>query len=149
MQPVALFDTNIWVSALLNPAGMPARLVEHWSQGRLTVVISLPLIEELADVLSRPRLKQKYKLQDREIADLLRLLTARTILAPVTGGLAICRDPDDNVVLETAITGGAGYVVTRDDDVKRDLVVRRYMRRHRIRVMSVSRFLSILQSPTS
>lgn len=127
---------------------MPARLVEHWSQGRLTVVISLPLIEELADVLGRPRLKRKYKLQDRDIADLLRLLTARTILVPVTGGVAICRDPDDNVVLETAITGGAGYVVTRDDDVKRDPVVSRYMRRHRIQVMSVSRFLSILQPST-
>lgn len=148
MEPVALFDTNVWVSALLNPTGMPARLVERWIHGHLTVIISLPLVEELNDVLSRPRLKRKYKIRDHEISELLRLLAARTVLVPVKGHLAVCRDSDDNIVLETAIEGGAAYVVTRDDDLKRDPVVSRYMHRHRIRVMSVSRFLAILSTPT-
>lgn len=126
---------------------MPARLVEHWINGHLTVVISLPLLEELADVLNRPRLKRKYKIQDQDIAELVRLLAARTILVPVKGRVAICRDPDDNVVLETAIQGAVEYLVTRDDDMKHDPGVNRYMRRHRIQVMSVSRFLAILSPP--
>jgi len=125
VQPVALFDTNIWVSALLNPSGMPARLVERWIQGHLTVIISLSLLEELNDVLSRTRLKRKYKIRDDESSECLRLLAARTVLVPVNGRLAVCRDPDGNIVLETAIEGGAAYVVSRDDAVKRDPAVSR------------------------
>lgn len=147
MPPVALFDTNIWVSALLNPTGLPARLVEQWVAGRVTIVTSLPLLEELSDVLSRPRIRRKYGIQDREIADLLRMLAARTLLAPVTGHLEVCRDADDDLVLETAIVGGAAYLVTRDDDLKQDPAVTRFMRRHGIRVMSVSRFLAVIASP--
>lgn len=147
MHPVALFDTNVWVSALLNPSGIPARLVTRWTQGDFTVVTSLPLLEELSEVLSRPRLKRKYQIRDDAISELLRLLAARAVLVPVKGHLAVCRDTDDNVVLETAIVGAAGYVVTRDDDLKRDPAVTQYMRRRRIRVTSVSRFLAILPAP--
>lgn len=64
MHPVALFDTNVWVSALLNPSGIPARLITRWTQGDFTVVTSLPLLEELSEVLSRPRLKRKYQIRD-------------------------------------------------------------------------------------
>src|SRR5262249_8526613 len=97
---------------------MPARLVERWIQGHLTVIISLPLLEELNDVLSRTQLKRKWKMRDDDISEFLRLLAARTVLVPVNGQLAVCRDPDDNMVLETAIEGGAAYVVSRDDDLK-------------------------------
>lgn len=149
MAPVALFDTNVWVSALLNPTGMPARLVDAWVAGHVTVVTSLPLLEELSDVLGRPRIRRKYGVQDKEISDLLRMLAARSLLVPVTGHLEVCRDPDDNLVVETAIVGAAGYVVTRDDDLKRDPAVTRFMRRRGIRVMSVSRFLAVIAPPTA
>lgn len=146
MPLVALFDTNIWVSALLNPSGLPAHLVSHWIQSQLTVITSLPLLDELSDVLHRPRLRRKYNVQDRDISDFLRLLAARTILVPVTGHITICRDPDDNIVLETAIAGEADYLVTRDDDLKRDAAVTRYMQHRGVQVMSVSRFLKKLSS---
>lgn len=128
---------------------MPARLVEQWCRGHLTIITSLPLLDELSDVLNRPRLRRKYKIQEREITTLLRLLAARAVLVPVTGRLAICRDPDDDLVLETAIVGDADYLVTRDDDLKHDPAVNRYMRRRRIRIVSVSRFLNILSQGTS
>ena len=58
MPPVALFDTNIWVSALLNPTGSPARLLEQWHNNRVVIVTSLQLLEELSEVLMRPRLRR-------------------------------------------------------------------------------------------
>ncbi len=45
---------NVWVSAFINPSGPPARLVRAWTDGRYDVVVSLPLLDELADVLTRP-----------------------------------------------------------------------------------------------
>ncbi len=38
----------------------------------------------------------------------------------LSGDTAICRDKDDNRVIETAIKGQATFLVTRDDDIKAD-----------------------------
>jgi predicted nucleic acid-binding protein len=38
VKPVALLDTNVWVSALLNPEGAPARVVDAWREGAIDVV---------------------------------------------------------------------------------------------------------------
>ncbi len=52
----AVIDTNVWVSALLNPSGHPAQLLDAFRKNSFTLVISRPLLEELARVLTRPRL---------------------------------------------------------------------------------------------
>lgn len=72
--PVVLLDTNVWVSAFINPHGLPARLRDAWAAGRFDVVVSYPLLEEIADVLTPPRIQTKYGLSPEEIAQFLRLL---------------------------------------------------------------------------
>lgn len=148
MKPVVLIDTNVWVSAFLNPSGPPARLKDAWLQGKCEVVVALPLLTEIAEVLRRPRIKRKYGLREEAIVQYLRLIAARSALVPVTGRVAVCRDPDDNFILEAAIAGGAEFVITRDDDLKRDLDLIQHMRECGVQVVSVSRFLAILAAPT-
>lgn len=128
MKPVVLLDTNVWVSALLNPAGAPARVVNLWRDGAIDVVAALPILEEIRDVLCRPRIRQKYKIGAARVDAYLQLIAARTSIVPVTGALTLCRDPDDDPILETASVGNAEYLVTRDDDVKRDLDLIRHMK---------------------
>ena len=146
MKPVALIDTNVWISALLNPYGPPARLKNAWLQGKFEVVVALPLLTEIGEVLRRPRIRRKYSIREEEIIRYLRLIAARSAFAPVTGRMTVCRDPDDNFILEAAIAGGAEFVITRDDDLKRDLELIRHMQEHGVQVVSVSRFLTILSS---
>ncbi|OGW17439.1 MAG: putative toxin-antitoxin system toxin component, PIN family [Nitrospinae bacterium RIFCSPLOWO2_12_FULL_45_22] len=64
----AVIDTNIWVSSLLNPFGFPARLRKSFEQGDFHVVISEPMLQELAEVLTRPRIiiKTAYLLYSRK-----------------------------------------------------------------------------------
>ena len=145
MKRVALLDTNVWVSALLNKVGMPARVVNAWRTGTIEVVTALPILEEIGDVLRRPRIKKKYGIEDEEIAQYLELIAARATVVQVAGKLRLCRDPDDDVHLEAAIAGSAKYLVTRDDDIKRDLDLMREMKRHGIEVVSVSSFLALIQ----
>ncbi|MBI3988170.1 MAG: putative toxin-antitoxin system toxin component, PIN family [candidate division NC10 bacterium] len=145
MKVAVLVDTNVWVSALLNPSGPPAQLKNAWVDGLFDVIVCLPVLEEIADVLQRPRIQRKYKIHKHEIVQYLRLITGRAILVPVTGTVTGCRDPDDNLLLEAAITGGAKYLVTRDDDLKRDLDLILQMRQHGVRVVSVSQFLKTLR----
>lgn len=51
MPAVVLIDTNVWVSAFINPHGYPAKLKAAWAQNRFQAVVSVALMDELAEVL--------------------------------------------------------------------------------------------------
>jgi uncharacterized protein len=140
----AVIDTNIWVSSLLNPSGFPAKLRKSFEEGAFKVIISAPILEELADVLARPRIQGKYEITGDDIKGLLELLEQRAEDVLVLGDVEICRDKDDNFVIETAIKGQAEYLVTRDDDIKFDKEVLSYLSRHSITVVSLSKFLAVI-----
>jgi uncharacterized protein len=141
---VVLVDTNVWVSAFINPAGSPARLHRAWLDNRLQVLVSLPLLDELSDVLTRPRITRKYPIQATDIEGFLKLLIRRSQIVVPTGSVRKCRDPDDDLILETAILGQAQYVVTRYDDMKRDLDLIKHLQAHGVAVLSVQQFLADL-----
>jgi putative PIN family toxin of toxin-antitoxin system len=146
--PVVLLDTNVWVSAFINPHGFPARLRDAWIAGRFDVVVSPALLEEIADVLTRPRIQTKYDLSTEEIEQFLRLLQERALHVAPRGELHLCRDPDDDLLLETAVLGGARYAVSRDDDLKGDDDLVAQMRSRGVKVLSVQRFLEWLEADT-
>lgn len=148
MPTVAIVDTNVWVSAFLNPSGPPSRLLRAWLENRYQVVVSLPLLDELADVLTRPRLTSKYRIPASDTEEFLRLLIQRSQIVVPTGSLHECRDPDDDLVLETALLGQAECIVTRDDDLKRDLDLVERLQAHGVTVLSVRQFLNKLESGT-
>jgi putative PIN family toxin of toxin-antitoxin system len=145
---VVLIDTNVWVSAFINPHGYPAKLKAAWMQNRFQAVISVALLDELAEVLTRPRILTKYRLDPGEISEFLRLLAARALKVTPTGRLRVCRDPDDDVVLETALLGHASYAVSRDDDIKRDPDLIAQMEARGIKVLSVQQFVDFLDADT-
>jgi len=49
-------------------------------------------------------------------------------------------------VIETAIGGEAAYIVTRDDDIKLDERVSGFLSTHGISVLSVARFLALIDT---
>ena len=117
MQRVVV-DTNVWVSALLNPPGYPARVLVALRARRFILVVSRAMLDELRDVLLRPHLTRKYGITEADVDELILLLHERATEVAVSGAVRMCRDPDDDVVIETAITGQADALVTRDDDMK-------------------------------
>jgi len=78
-------------------------------------------------------------LRDAEM--FVRLLAMRATVVETPRALNVCRDPDDDEILEAAINGRAQYLVTRDDDLKRDLELIEMARRNGVRVVAVRRFL--------
>lgn len=141
----AVIDTNIWVSSLINPSGFPARLRKSFEEGVFNVIISAPMLEELAEVLARPRIQSKYEITGDDIKGLLELLEQRAEDVLVSGDIAICRDKDDNLVIETAAKGQAKYLVTRDDDIKFDNKVSLFLLQHGVTVVSLPKFLALLK----
>ena len=134
---LVVVDTNVWISALLNPRGFPARLLRAFLEGQFTPVVSREFLQELADVLSRPRLWRSFtrrlsRLDTRLALSVLRIyqLVAALLLHTLSqaghwvvlqGGTEGCRDTRDNMFLEADLRGNARYLVSRDDDLKHDL----------------------------
>jgi putative PIN family toxin of toxin-antitoxin system len=109
----SVFDTNTLVSALLFSASTPRRALDYaFEHGK--VLSSLALLRELYRVLHYPRL-ERYVTPD-ERADFLGQLTREGILTTITVQLQVVRDPDDNFVLELAVSGGA-TIISGDSDL--------------------------------
>lgn len=145
MTGVVVIDTNVWVSAFLNPEGFPARLIQAGKIGSFSIVSSLPLLDELQEVLLRPRIMQVRRTTEADVEAYLASIVAVVQLVPVSGDIKLCRDPDDDGILETAIQGRASYVVSRDEDVTRDLDLIDHLREHGIETITVQRLINQLQ----
>jgi putative PIN family toxin of toxin-antitoxin system len=114
----AVVDTAVLVSAALAIAADNAAhsrlLVERaLSRDSFEFVISEPMLRELNDVLSRPRLGHS---SEQTIVFVDRVAAAATFV-PIWGVAMGCRDPRDDKVLETALNANADFVVTRDRDL--------------------------------
>lgn len=106
---VAVIDTNIFVSALLNSAGAPAKIRDRWKNGQFDILVSNPVLEEYAAVL--------FYLPDIsrfDVAFLLAELRAVASKVAIPETLRVCKDSDDDKFLETAVLGGADFVVTKN-----------------------------------
>lgn len=107
-------DTNIWVSATLLPASVPARAVEHIiASGRLA--ISSRQIGEIRSMLGRPRIRGR--IDAGAAARVIALLRSVPRLIDPAETVTDCRDPKDNMLLEIALAAGATTIVSGDDDL--------------------------------
>ena len=113
----AVVDTNILIRALLKPQGTVAPILGRLRQGDYVLLYSTEILEEIADVLGRPRFRNKYGIRDRDIEALLALLVLRGEKVVPSQRIEVCRDPKDDKFLEAAVAGQAGSLVTGDRDL--------------------------------
>ena len=79
-----------------------------------------------------------------DVDELVALLRHHAVIVPVVGAVQLCRDPDDDVVIETALRGRADMLVKRDDDLKGAAEGADILAAAGIAVVSVQRFLDAL-----
>lgn len=140
----AVVDTNIWISSLISTSETSVNLVDEWRNGKFSVVISEQQIFELYEVLARPKFLFKYRVMTRKVAEVVAMIKDKAERVTLTDNIKLCRDPDDNVIIETAIRGKAKYLVTGDKDITEDKKVMSFLSRHGVTVISLSKFLSLI-----
>lgn len=106
-----VLDTNVLVAAFI-AHGQCNELLEHCVLHH-EVVLSGFLLTELGDVLAR-----KFGFGKVVIGKVTQLLLDRCqVVTPVPLAEPMCRDPDDDQILATAITGDCRCIVTGDKDL--------------------------------
>lgn len=141
-----VIDTNVWISAFISPVGAPARLISLARAGLVLVVLSDYLVDEIQDVVRRPRILRRLKLEPLDIDFIVQELLLGSAYVVTDGTLRLCRDPDDDAILETAIRGRANFLVTRDDDMKRDPDLIEHLAAQGVGIVSVAGLLQLIES---
>ena len=126
-------DTNVLVSALINN-GKSRKLILKLLEEH-TVILSRQMLAELADVISRDKFCVKSSQVDKFISILVRnanLVSVNSI------SKVILEDPDDDMVLTTALCGKADYIVSGDEHL---LKIACYNKTH---IVSVNEFIQVI-----
>jgi putative PIN family toxin of toxin-antitoxin system len=137
-----VFDTTVWVAAFRSrQAASGARLIrDACVHGHVHPVLSRPVLHEAIEVLLRPEL-------GLDAADVLTFglfLAQHGTFVRITRRPQGCRDPKDDMFLETARVGEAQMLVTFDNDLLAlDLVER--LLAEGIRVLSIGDFVRELR----
>jgi putative PIN family toxin of toxin-antitoxin system len=103
-----VLDTNIIVSALLQPLGPSAQIFVLALGGSIQLCVSGSIYAEYEDVISRPRLQRSEEI----IAGTLQAIREKGLWIRPTQTVHGCQDPDDDIFLECAQAAQAHYLVT-------------------------------------
>jgi len=109
-----VIDTNVLISRLLLPDSVPGRAARHVIDSGV-ILVSEDTMNELADVLARPKLdryltvktRQQFILELEEIAQFVVIVQR----------IHACRDPRDDKFLELSVNGQAALILTGDRDL--------------------------------
>lgn len=108
-----VLDSNVLVSALISTAGPSREIVTAWVDERLALIASPTLIDELRDVLGRPRLRRWVSVETAtEFIDGLAEDAEIVDDPPPLPGLT--PDPEDDYLVALARAAHADYLVSGD-----------------------------------
>lgn len=106
-----VLDTNVLIAAFVS-RGRCAQLLEHCAEAH-EMVTSAGLLDEYVEKLVR-----KFKLTpDLAGGNTALLRSMMEVVEPLPLSIPVCRDPDDDLVLATAVAGSCDCIVTGDKDL--------------------------------
>lgn len=108
-----VLDTNIIVSGFISPLRPPAQLLAAVRREQAVLLTSQAQIRELADVISRPHVR-KYLVAGAAERFQETVNSLAVIVPDPLPDVTASSDPDDNLILATALAGRAELIVTGD-----------------------------------
>lgn len=113
-----ILDTNILLSGLIAPSGLPAGLIEAWLDRRFTLVSHALQLDELRDVSRRDKIRALVR--PFEVGRLVNQIAVIAELPQRLPPVERSRDPRDDFLLALCEAGNVDRLVTGDKD---DLLV--------------------------
>ena len=108
-----VLDTNVVVSGLKDSKTPPGQILQLWKNNQFTVITSPQLLAEIHEVLLRQPILSLLKQTPAIVDKFIKFLIQRTFITKGKLEIDVLKnDPDDNMVLATAIEGQASYLIT-------------------------------------
>lgn len=108
-----VLDTNVVASAMLW-GGNPKLLLQARREKRIELFTSVAMLAELTDILARPKFEKKIAASLLTVDQLVDGYAALAQVVRPTPTPRIVADPDDDVVIGTALAAKADLIVTGD-----------------------------------
>lgn len=108
----AVIDTNIFISCLLK-SPINILIYESFKENKFQLIVSERLLEEIKEVF----LEKELNIEPALLEELITTLRLKAIMAKPAKTLNICRDKEDDFIIEMAIEAKATHIVTRDKDI--------------------------------
>jgi uncharacterized protein len=136
----AVIDTNIYVSGIVGLNRLdsaPGEVVRRWRRGEFILIVSPALVDEVSRTLSDRYFAERVSDSDRALAiEGIQRYGEQVSLPTVVERVAT--QPEDDLVLATALHGRANVIVTGDKQLLKLAAV------HGIPIVRVEAFLSSL-----
>ena len=114
--PRVVVDPGVLVAALISRTGAPARLLRHWLDGALDLLVSPALLLELETVLARTKFERHFT--QREAVAFVALLRERGVAVSDPEEVeARTRDAGDDYLLALSVSAAADVLVSGDRDL--------------------------------
>ena len=137
----AVLDANVLASGIVHrhPDAPSVQIIDAWRAGSFELVLSQEILAEVERALSKPYFRAR--LSDQQIEQAVTVIRRRTNLVRISVQLAgVVRDPNDDIILATALSGDATYLVSGD---KALLELGAYQE---TRIISPREFLAVLET---
>lgn len=113
-----VLDTNVVLSALLWRGTPHQLLTAIRQQPGVQIYSSTALLDELADVLTRPSATKRLAVIGKTAREVLSdYIEAVELVEPTTVPRVVPTDPDDDQVIAAALTAHADLIVSGDSDL--------------------------------
>lgn len=103
-----VLDTNVIISGLLNPKGLPGKIINLLLAEKITLLFDNRIIEEYYNVLIRKKFGLSRNIVD-PLIDYIKSEGDFVVAEPIHLKF---EDEDDKKFLEVAISGNAEYLIT-------------------------------------
>ena len=109
----AVLDVNVLASGFPSEFGIPAELIDRWTDLAYEMVVSEHILEGLIRTWRKPYYQGRFS-QERVDESLALLRAEAVFVVPVGTVRGVAEDEEDDLVLATAIAGDAEFLVTGD-----------------------------------
>lgn len=114
----AVLDANVLVVAPLTNLTPPGQIVDAWQADRFELIISPHILSEVERAHRKPYFRAR--LTATQIDAYQRLLRRRATVIDITAEVVgVATHPEDDLVLATAVSAQADYLVTGDRPLRR------------------------------
>ena len=131
-----VLDTNVLLSGTFW-TGASYRILEWVDKGKIVLILSDSIFEEYNRIVRSDEILDKKAYNPERVESIIKLLQKALFVQPEEKLKVVKEDPDDDKFIEAAVTGRAGFIISRDNHL---LKLQRYKN---IKILTLEEFLAL------